>query len=114
VGNPSTKVIGVAAIAIEHGIPGRRAKMLDRSSEQRQPFVVLAHQHMSKPVGNYQSAHRADGIYKERMRSVERVDKSTAIGDLGPTHCLHGARTFQREFVEVALPRVGRYPPFVH
>ena len=66
----------------------------------------------------HQRPTRTNGINKQGMSAVERMNVSTrsavAVLDRSPATCLHGSRNFERQFVKVFLPLVELNLAFVH
>ena len=101
-------VVGVAALAVIDGPLRGGARVLDEPAQQRNLLVAFAHEHVAELCAKRQRAQRADGVGEERMRAVEGMDEAFAVRDVRPARGLHGAGTFQRQFVEIALALVLR------
>ena len=74
----------------------------------------FAQQYLAKLMRQGKGAQGAHGVGEKRVRAVEGMNESLAIGDVRPALCLHRAGTFQRELVKSALPGVFRNAAFVH
>jgi hypothetical protein len=72
-------VVGVALLAVEHVEPGGVGGVLDQAAEQRDPFVVLGHQHV--PERWARASDRQDRIVSTNSDcgTVERVDVAGAV-----------------------------------
>ena len=112
--HPAADIVGVAALAVIDGVPGRRARVLREPVEQRDFAIALAHQRVAQQVRDRQRAQGADGIDKQRVRPVEGVDVAAAIGGRRPAGGLHGAGAFQRQLVVAAFPGILEDAAFGH
>ena len=75
--------------------------------------ISLTLKYVAQLMADNQSPTRTDGIHKQRMRPVERVNKAPRF-DARPAARLHGSRYFQGQFIEVFLPFVKGDFTFIH
>ncbi len=100
-------VIAVAAFPVVDRKARGGFGVLDQAFDERHFAVRFLVQRKAKPVRNGQRTQRADGIHKKRMRAVERVDVSAAVGDARPACSLDGAAGFERQPVVIPLRLCG-------
>ena len=58
-------------------------------------LVVFSHEYMAKLMADGEGAQGADGIDKQGVRAVERVNIAAASGDVGPTRGLNSTGDFE-------------------
>ena len=83
--------------------------MLDQAAEQADACVLLLHQRVTERVREGQDPERADGVYEERVRAVERVDEA-AVRQAGPPPRLNRSADLQGQLVDPHLPIRGVDP----
>ena len=82
--DPPGDVVLVPAFTVVDVVFQCGLQVLDGSGKQIDPSVALAHEDLTEQVSEGGDAAGADGIAKERVRSVERLDIAAAFGDAGP------------------------------
>ncbi len=102
-------VVGVAAFSVIHVVFQRIENMLGGAAHQRDFPVAFAHQAMPQPRRENQRAAGADRVAEKRLRTVEGINETRAIGDSRPARGLGGAGGLERHFVEIQFspPRVA-------
>src|SRR5205807_6756061 len=83
-GRSPAHVIKIAPFAIINRELCRGRGVLDQSIEQRNFAISLPHQHVTEPMRERERSQRPDRIDKQRMRSIEGVNKSAARIQLSP------------------------------
>jgi hypothetical protein len=64
-------------------------------------------------VANCKNAKRTNGVDKERLGAIERINVAAAIRRPGPPGRLDRSGRLQRHFVEIAFPLVGVQSAFI-
>ena len=109
-------IVGVAPLAVVHAELRGGVRVLQQAIEQVDLLVLFAAQAMAERMRQGERAQRSDGVDKQRVRAVERIDEA-AGGQGRPPPRLDGAADLERQLIEVHLPRVrfdaafARQPP---
>jgi len=77
-------------------------------------LILLAHERMAEPMRKPENPKAPNGINKERMAAVERVNIAAVLWEPGPPRGLHRSTHFQRQFVKIQFPLVHPDAPFEH
>src|SRR5206468_12559440 len=79
VGHSTADVISVTAFTVINAVTGGDGRVFEQALEQGNLLVLLAHEHMAKPMRHRQRAQRAHRVDEQRMRAVERVNESSPM-----------------------------------
>ena len=71
-------IVAVAALAVVHAELRGGARVLQQAIEQVDLLVLFAAQAMAERMRQGERAQRPDGVDKQRVRAVERIDEAAA------------------------------------
>jgi hypothetical protein len=106
VGGPAGYIIGVAPFAVVDVMAGCVPGMFDEAAKQRDRFVLFGHERMAEAVSHAEHTAGSERIDEERVRAIEGVDETGAVGGAGPAGGLHSAADLEGEFVKILFARV--------
>ena len=94
VGHPAAHIVRVPSFAVIHQVLCGDRSVIDKPLEQRDALVIFRHQHVTQAMRHGERAEGADGIGKQRMRAIKRIDEPAAIRHACPASRLNSSRDF--------------------